>query len=63
MVIWGVNASSRARRSISNPLITDNATDKANVPSVTPASEMMAISETNRSRRRARRYRSAIVSS
>ena len=30
MVTCGVNASSRARRSFSNPLITDNATDRAN---------------------------------
>jgi len=60
IVTCGVNASSRPRRSFSNPLITDNATDKVKVPIVIPASEMIAITDTNRSRRRARKYRSPI---
>ena len=41
IVTCGVNASSRARRSFSNPLMTHNATDKVKVPIVIPASEMI----------------------
>ena len=63
MVICGVNVSNRPRRLFSNPLITDSASDNANVPKAIPASEMIAISETNRSRRRARKYRRPIRNS
>ena len=55
IVICGVKASRRLRKSSWKPLITDSATVSANVPSVTPASEMIAMSETKRSRRRARK--------
>ena len=63
MVTCGVKVSNRPRRFFSNPLITDSASDSANVPNAIPASEMIAISETNRSRRRARKYRRPIRSS
>jgi len=63
MVICGVNVSSRWRRFFSNPLITHNVSDNANVPMVIPASEIIAISDTKRSRRRARKYLSPIRNS
>jgi len=44
IVICGVNESRRPRKSSWNPHITDNATVSAQVPSVTPASEIIAIS-------------------
>ncbi len=43
--------------------MTHNATDKVKVPIVIPASEMNAITDTKRSRRRASRYLSPIRNS
>jgi hypothetical protein len=43
--------------------MTHSATDKLKVPIVIPASEMIAITDTKRSRRRASKYRSPIRNS